>query len=240
MLKLIEPTDGTSLSGPHNQESTDRINAAITDINESGDHTGYSPQAELILSAQPTANDTIDIGVDVYEFDGAAANINVAIGADAAETRVNLVAAINVGPGLEKTFAKDDVANTLVRVFEAEERGGAPLIGAGSGIVLAEAIIAAADVWTQATLSSIGGQVRATKSASGAFAADATNLANPFQIEFPFEVSFVSFKAVTAAGIEKDVTATVVASGNLVTFDLAAGGAPLVATDTLVFTAFGE
>lgn len=240
MLERITGTDGTSLSVVHNKQAVDAINASIDRGNSNDENTGYSPQAELLMPNQPTANDTIDIGADVYEFGGVGANINVVIGADAAETRVNLVAAINSpGTGVESVFAEDDIPNTLVRIFEADQRGGTPIINVGSDIALAEAITDAADVWNQANLDTLGFP-NALRTCAGSFLVTAENLANLFFIKVPFTPRFVIFQAFSTIGASKDTTARGGVASGQVFFDLDNGASPLIATDRVNFIVIGQ
>jgi len=76
-----------------------------------------SANQTLTFTDNPSANDTITItdgtNTDIYEFDGVGANINVAIGVDAAATIVTLLAAIVASGTAAVTAANDGLAVTV-------------------------------------------------------------------------------------------------------------------------------
>lgn len=196
---------------------------------------GHIGNAELVMSAQPVATNTIGIGADTYEFDGVGANINVVIGADAGETRDNLIEAINTS-GTELVFADENGNN--VRIQNADAVGGTPVVGTPPSVVLTEAITDAADVWNQANLNATGGPAT-TKHASGTIVVTAENLATLVELPMSFTPVGVLWQAFDASDVPKATTATVVIDGDSLKFNFDAGGTPLVATDYVQWLARG-
>jgi hypothetical protein len=142
----------------------------------------------------------LTIGADVYEFDGAGANINVAIGGSAVVTRANLIMAIN-GSGTEKVFADEIV--TAVRIRAADAAGG-NVVGKSPNIVLAESITHVADIWDvgNVNMNTLGGVL----SGSGqvgctALTVTAAMIANGARVDFPFTPSHIVVQVWTSANI---------------------------------------
>lgn len=196
---------------------------------------GYIGNAELVMSAQPVAGNTIGIGADTYEFDGVGANINVTIAGSAALTRAALITAINT-LGTEAVFADENGNN--VRIQFADAAGGTPIVGTPTSMVLTEVITDAADVWNQANLNATGGPA-VTKHASGTITVTAENLATLVELPMSFTPVGVLWLAFASGGIPKATTATVVIDGDSLKFDFDAGGTPLVATDYVQWLARG-
>jgi hypothetical protein len=201
--------------------------------------SGQVPCATLLMATNPTATNTVTIGSDVYEFDGAGSNINVAIEASVALTRAALVAAIN-SQGTENVVAEDGspIADALT-IFEAAGPGGSKLAIAGSDVALAETLADAADVWTQANLNVTGKPEGVRKMTTGNVVIDATNLATEFYLELGFTVEKVLWAALDTNGAPKVTTATVAPSGTGLLIDADAGATALVATDEVSFIAWG-
>jgi hypothetical protein len=128
--------------------------------------------ARISLAAQPTANDTITIGGDTYQFLALvssvltnAAYIGVARGVDAAAARANLVAAINGAAtssfgvtaggsgaarnGTENVFAVED--GTSIVIVPADDVGGLSVWNSLPDIALSDALTAAVN-WSVANL----------------------------------------------------------------------------------------
>lgn len=201
---------------------------------------GHIGCASLVFSAQPNAADTIDIGADVYEFDGAGVNINVAIGGSAAVTLATFVAAINAS-GTEAVFA--EALGTDLVISNATIPGGEYLEG-NQNIVLAEAITDIADIWDKDNLNDTGA-TSYTNKAEGSFTATAIMVAagSPFKVRLPFAAAAASIlykldNVDTFAA--RETSATVAVNGTdatILDFDLDAGGAAVVATDVVYWVA---
>lgn len=116
--------------------------------------------AELVQSGQPVAGETVTIGADVYEFDGAGSNINVAIGASAEATLDNLVTAVN-GSGTENVRADKSGTTTLV-LRSAASPGGTVAVGNPS-IALSEAATNYAWNPGNVNLNTLAGEAQALK-----------------------------------------------------------------------------
>lgn len=107
---------------------------------------GVVPHARLAFPNQPSNEDTLTIGADVYEFssDGTVTTgrRKVDIGGDAATTLASLVVSINTATAAVKA----SVVGTFLLIQGASAAGGTPTPGAPS-IALAESITDAANVW---------------------------------------------------------------------------------------------
>lgn len=146
---------------------------------------GTVATARLNMATNPTANDTVTIGADVYQFKSAAGAVTndtykgVVRGADAAASRANLIAAINgeagvtglkmidtttaaLSEGTENLVA--DQVGTTVRIRTADDVGGTP-VGADPSIVLGEALTHAADIWDvgNVNLNTLAGRAAVTR-----------------------------------------------------------------------------
>lgn len=213
---------------------------------------GVVPSARLVMSAQPTNNDTIGIGGTTFIFlntlVAATANVQVLIGASAAATLANLVNAINGNAAtagstwVEATtpFAAHvlaDSVSTSLRIRLATARGITPAIAGVSGsVALTESITAAADIWNAANLNVAG-----TAPASGQLASNGqvaitaqmiTNLS--YLIELPFTPANFSYTARTSTGAVRATTDTVAISGNGLLITLAGGASPALQAGDIV------
>lgn len=200
-----------------------------TNASASLDIGGYS-YVNLDMPNQPTAADTLIIGADTYEFDGAGANINVVIGGTAADTRQNLVDAINTS-GTENIVASLS-GGTVVYMLVADAPGGTPVVGAGPSIALTENITDVADVLRQTDFDESG---RApSKHFKTSITCTAENVAGSFVIAMPEAVTNVMWMAYTATGeLIATTSATVAVSAGNIVCDFSAGGSPLVATNVV-------
>lgn len=200
---------------------------------------GGCATATLAMPNQPIATNTITIGADIYEFDGVGVNINVVIGAAAADTRANLIAAINT-QGTEDVVA--DEIGTGVRIRSADAPGGNP-VGADPNILLAEAITDAADVWDvgNVNLNTLGGEVPAQAIGQSTLAITADMItAGAVRIDFPFTVLGYILIGKTAAGVFANGGAddSAIANGGVVV-TLNGGVGDYAATDVLTVIAWG-
>lgn len=185
---------------------------------------------ETADGAQPTPAETVTVGGDVYEWDGAGANINVAVGASYSESLNNLVTAIN-GSGAENVVAAPDAAHpatTLIELRSASAVGGP--VDVGTLPVLAGSV----DPWKLWA----DGNPGDAKFARGSVTFNADNVAAAFDIDLTFPPSKVTWKVFDATGEEVVTDMTVLeGAGNFVTVNPIAGITPPVATNFLVFEA---
>lgn len=228
-----------------------------------GRNEGSVATARLAMPNQPAHQDTIDIGADVYEFLLAGsgtvtaldANIVVPIGAAAADTRDNLLAAINATVLTAGVFTKPsggaaaiigtepivaDELTTDVRIRSAFAPGGS-VVGASPDILLAEAITDAADIWDvgNVNLNTLAGV------AGGEFQTGVTSLTitaamlTAGDVRFDFEFTVVDFtvtvKSSTGAGKITGVDTVAIDNGGLL---LTLGGVAIVATDVVTVMAW--
>lgn len=203
---------------------------------------GYVSGAALDMSVNPTITETVTIGSDVYEFDGSGGNINVAIGIDWEATRTNLVTAIN-GSGTENVLADEDgmFGATTLRIQAATAPGGAIVIGTGPDIALSETMSAGTCIWQHSNLNETGSPAY-SQMARGKVVVDAQMLLGLgyLWLEFPFTVAGFEWQAYDSAGIPKPNTVETTSFLKIVGWGLIEGVSPLIATDYIVFTIFGE
>ena len=229
---------------------------------------GARSVAQVAMATNPTHQDTLTIGGDVYEFlAGEAsvaddANIGVSIGASAALTGAALVAAINatdadnehatitdvegtapaLANGTESVFASID--DTTVSIVDALSPGGdlSTQPAAPRSLVLAETFTAAGNIWVCGSVNTntLGGSAAAQARMSKVVYTAANVAAGVRVFRFPFTVGAFTVQVRTAAGLLKHPVADAfVASGTDVTVTLAASGAPeIVDTDVLTIIAF--
>jgi len=230
---------------------------------------GAIASAVLGLATNPTAGDTVTVGGDIYEFVAAGGDVtadtNIAVerAAALADTRANLVIAINEDyPALvHSTIFKTDsttpaeangTENLLATVLSgdrvllqsAANTGGTP-VGANPSIALGETLTAAADGWHEGNvnMNTLGGRAAsATQSAatSRAITADMITQGTSLFV-FPFDVSAFSAQVLTAGGIfrlTQNDSFEVTAEGDVL-LTLAGGGAPdIQATDVVIIHAW--
>lgn len=212
----------------HTVPAADGTQDCFASINQ-----GTVPSARLVLSAQPTANDTIGIGGTTFKFvaslGAAVAQVQVLIGGTAAATLASLVKAVNgtAAPAewVEATtpFAAAvlaDAVSTSLRIRQATSRGGTAKAGVSTSIALAGSITAAADIWTNANLNETGKAPQDCNEACGAVTITAqmvTALAAGagVAIELPFTPTVYQWEVLTSAGAGKwTLTDTLTISGN--------------------------
>lgn len=222
-------------------------NREILDLLSSGSvDTGMVPTADMAITVNPNNTDTFTLVLnpgpgaitEVYEFldvlTGAAFEIQRA--GNAADSLANAVAVINAQTALPIVAS---VVGTNLRIQYAED--GVPAVNtAGLDLTLAEGMTPADSVWTQENL---GDTVQANKlyRATGALAVTAENLATEFTLPLPFVPMGVFFIVRDAAGLPRPICTSVVTHGaDGLTFDLDNGIDPAVATDVVIFEAFGS
>lgn len=231
---MRDTTTSVALKAGYGVSDPSQTQLAMAAINQ-----GTVPSARLIMSSQPTNADTIGIGGKTFTFvtslGAAGATVQVKIGASAAATLASLVKAINgtvaAAEWVEATtpFAVAvlaDAVSTSLRIRLATARGGSALAGVAPSVALAEAITAAADIWTNANLNESGKSPADCNEACGTVAITAqmvtalTAGASVF-IELPFTLSATSvygFDVLTSTGAKKASAAipsdTLTISGN--------------------------
>lgn len=239
ILQALEQKPGTDLVDEHNKRNIDRINAIVTQVNKLPEDTGHVAQACLFLATLPTGTNTVTIGSDVYEFEGVGANINVLKGASAAESRANLVIAINT-KGTELVFADQPTTPaTSVRIRPADRTGGTPQIGVGTSIAVSETLADASDVWNVANLNESGAPAY-KQVARGVIVITAESLASLFTLELPFTPAVLAWAAFDTNGAPKATDCQCVINGDYLEFDFDAGSTDLSATDFVVWEAYGN
>lgn len=176
-------------------------------------------------------------GVDVYEADGAGANINFAIGA-AEATMDNLIAAINASATLNYNAVK--LSATQFALFSAATPHGVAIAGAP-----AIAVLDALDNYevSAVNLNAAGGRVAGVSIRSTRVvdvgAADVTAAGIAFM--FPFNVTRFQWHVRTALGAQKYVTETFVVPAtalNTVLVSIGTGATPILATDIVTVEAW--
>lgn len=238
-LTALEQKPGTDLVDSHNLRNMARINAIVTQVNKLPEDMGHVAQASLYVATQPTATNTVTIGADVYEFDGAGSNINVALGIDAAATRAAFILAIN-NEGTELVVADAPTTPaTSVRIQPADRVGGTAAIGAGTSIAVSETLADAADVWNVANLNESGAPAY-KKTASGAIVITAESLASLFTLELPFTPAVLQWAAFDTNKAPKATDCQCKINGDYLEFDFNAGSTDLSATDIVVWQAYGN
>ncbi len=240
------PNLSGSANGENLVDTAKAISAQLAALNGGG-----VAAAPLLLSSQPTSNDTVTIGADVYQFKTAAgsvtndAYIGVAIGGTAALTAVNLIAAINgtqtasgifqtdgTTPasqiGTESVYALNILSPQTVVVCSADAVGG-NIVGGDPSIVLAEAITAAADVWLcgNINMNALAGRSYNTLAPGNQSLTISTAMLTLIQrIAFPFTVAGFIYQVRSSTGALKiPINDLLVADGQTVKVSLVGGAA---------------
>lgn len=128
---------------------------------------------KLAFATNPTANDTVTVAGFVFKFVASIGTTagNVLIGADAAASKANLIAAINGGEGAGTTYidftAEDDFGYTNrdklynLRVTATSTTAGLDLVAIGaSRITCSETLTAAGDVWSKKMIHCFAGRLK--------------------------------------------------------------------------------
>jgi len=239
VLQKTRQQGGTDFVDEHNEHNLDIIDAIVDQANLLSEEPGHIAQAVLLIATLPTDTNTVTIGSDVYEFEGVGANINVLKGASAAESRTNLIAAINT-QGTELVVADEPgTPANGVRIRPADRVGGTAQVGAGPDIAVSETLADAADIWNAANLNETGAAAY-QKMARGKIVVNATNLAADVVLEMEFTPVVLSVTAFDTNGAPKATTAQFSISGDFLVLSFDDGGSPLVATDYVVWEAYGN
>jgi len=140
---------------------------------------GYIGSAELLLDTQPVEGNTVGVGADTYYFGTPpGSEIAVAIGADIAGSRTNLITAINTS-GTANVAAS--IRNAHIRIENADAPGGTPQVGTPPDTPLSASLAAASNRWNAANLSELGEAY--TKKVTGQRTLSVQNLAgNEYRI----------------------------------------------------------
>lgn len=188
---------------------------------------------QIIQSGQPGAGNLLTIGADVYEADGAGANINFVIGGSAAATMANLLAEA-VAHGTEHLFW-DSPDATHLRLRSADAPQGN--IIADDPNILVTCALANYDVDAgNVNMNTLAGRVQSvgqTSTAELALTADMV-AAGEIRLSFPKAVQDYVVVYYNAAGVLKlPGTDTVAINNGDLLFTLNGGVGDLVATDVI-------
>lgn len=228
---------------------------------------GSIPVAVLNVATNPTAADTIGIGDDTYEFRGSGADLSddafiaVEIAGSAADTRDNLVDAINavdadnahptifqtdsttpaLANGTENVLATE--TGTTVVVQGANAPGGDAAAGSPS-IVLAESLTNASDTWDvgNVNLNTLAGVAKSSRQTvtTELVITSAMITAGTIRIDLAFQPTHYTWQARQDTGeIRHSVNDIVVPASNGFSVTLNGGGSPDVQnTDVLTVVAY--
>lgn len=163
-------------------------------------HEGSAAVVQLIQAGQPSANDTLTVGADVYEADGVGSNINFAIGGSAEATLNNLLAAA-VASGTEDLFW-DKLSATTLRLRSATAPQGT-IVGADPDIALTNALTNWSTDAGDVNMNTLAGIAAAQTQVAVAALMITTAMitATTARISFPFTPTRFTFSAVTSTGV---------------------------------------
>jgi hypothetical protein len=192
---------------------------------------------QIIQAGVPIAGETLTIGADVMEADGAGANINFVIAA-AEATMDNLLAAW-IANGVELFFG-DKIDATHLRFRSAATHQGA-IVAADPACVLAEAMTNYIFDCGAVNVNTLGGRAAGVRTPCYAeIAINAGHVTSgQCRVSFPGAVLAVSATLWTAAGVPHAIPADAItiAHGDVL-ITVAGGGAPnLIAGDIVRITA---
>lgn len=238
------PSNYVPSTTPAEASDADHLTAHLAGIDDEmaamAQSDGCAASAVIIQAGQPVATETLTIGADVYEADGAGGNINFVIAGTAALTLDNLLAAA-VAYGTENLFWEKLSATTL-QISAANGPQGT-IIGSDPSIAIVSAAMTnysfnVGDV----NLNTLAGKASAQQSTCSTTLeiTAAMITATTARISFPFNPSGFHVTVVDSAGaLQMGGTDNYVIDGNDIVITLGAGGAPdLTATDVVHITAF--
>jgi hypothetical protein len=204
---------------------------------------GVIAAARLVFTVQPANTNTVVLGGQTFIFvsalGAATANVQVLIGAAAANTLTNLVNAIN-GDAASKgtTWVEATTPATIaVRAFKqpatslciknASVRGGAPISGPGPNFALTTTIAGGA-AWSVGNLNLVGKLDTDAQEASGAQVVSAAMItAGYMDLDLPFVPSIFQASVFSSAGVLRaysDVTTIQNNGDGTATIHVALGG----------------
>jgi hypothetical protein len=208
----------------------------LVDVVES---EGSAAVVRAIQGGQPVATETLVVGADVYEADGAGANINFVIAGTAEATLDNLLAAA-VASGTENLYW-DKLSATELRIRAADAPQGT-VIGSSPSIVLDASGITnwSFDVG-DVNMNTLAGLASA-KQAMAAIVLTVTAAmvaTGSVRVSFPFTPRVIQVFVANATGAaELAYTDTFVISGDDVIITLNGGANDIAATDVAYIVAY--
>lgn len=254
------------ITSPHRQRLDAALHEDTADILRGLTRDNGQVATTLLgLATNPTAGDTITIGGDTYEFNAAAASLAdddyraVLIGADAGETRDNLIAAINGtaasehasifqtdgttaawGVGRLPLFAEEE--GTGVRITTADDRGGQRAARTLDAAV-SSSLTDGSDGWELdgENLNDLGRDPAHRKSALVELTVTADMITlGTLRLDLPFQPTAWIAQVRTSGGVIRAPSAdALAASADGLTLTLNGGGAPdIQATDIVVIQAW--
>lgn len=229
-----DPQEGMFFYDTTTYQTKTYLNGAWTAQGNEGSPASFS----LIFAGGanvPIANETITIGADVYEWNGAGANINVAIAAGDSEGCLNNLLAAAVASGSEMLLW-EKVSATELRITYADAPQGNPIPGSKDIAISEASTNVSLDTGTPSNLNTQAGHSASPQRngyTSLTIVAGMVVGSNTKRLRFGFTV--VRFRAwvMSATGVLRSGlsdTFTIDNGDVLITF-AAGGAADLVATD---------
>lgn len=205
------------------------------DVIDLGPDDGSVATVIIIQSGQPIATETITIGADTYEADGAGAN-GFAIGGDAQTTMDNLLAVIQTN-GTENIVA-DKMNPTELRLRSADAPNGTPIAADPSIVITYTLTNYQLDISSGVNMNTQAGRAAGASRQSHAELTISPDhvIAAWTRLSFPFTVAGFILAARDATGVPKALTETQTIDHGDILVSVGTGGTPLIATD--VVTAF--
>ena len=205
-------------------------------------HGGVIAGFLIEQAGQPVATNLLTVGADVYEADGAGANINFAIGIDAATTMANLLAAA-VANGTED-LTWDALSPTVIQVLHADAPQGTPVVGVPDILVTNALVNYQTDLGTAApaNMNTLAGRADGQVAMSTArldVTADMVTLGQ-VRVRFPFTVTGIAVSIFDVTGVLKAGSGadTFVFAVDEVTIVLNGGVGDIDPTDVVQIIAF--
>lgn len=220
---LADPQTAAAHAASHASGGADEVDMV--------QHLGVIASFRLVQSGQPTATDTLAIGGDTYEADGAGANINFVVAGTAEGTLDNLLAAIQ-GSGTENIVASKLNATTLL--IQSADAPNGTAVAADPSIAIVNGLTNYASSIGDANMNTLAGKaagvvpfsvVELAITAAMVTATEA-RVTLPFTPVSVLPVVLSATGAIKAAGVD-----TFTISGDDVV--IALGGADIAATDVV-------
>lgn len=237
------PSNYTPSTTPAEAANVDDLAAHLAGIDDEmvsmGQNLGVASSATIIQAGQPVAAETLTVGADVYEADGAGANINFVIAGTAEGTMDNLLAAA-VANGTENLFWEKLNATTLQ--FSAADGPQGSISGLNPSIALTETMTNYTFNCGNVNLNTLGGDVAGQQeyAVSSIAITAALITAGYARFSYPFVVREFIHTVMTSGGVSRlTQNDTFAIDGNDVVVTLNGGGAPdIQATDVVRITAY--
>jgi hypothetical protein len=236
------PSNSTpTVAAPHAtvvDHLTAHLNGIDLELPEIAKSKGSVAVVTLTQSGQPIANETLAVGADTYEANGAGGNINFVIAGTAEGTLNNLLAAA-VASGTEDLYW-DKLSATQLRIRSASAPQGT-IIASDPSVAITEGLTNWISGVGNVNMNTLAGKAAGKQSmcATKLTITSAMITAGAVRIAFPFPPAVLQITVLTSTGaVKTGYTDTFVVATNDVVVTLNGAGGDLANTNVLHIVAY--